>query len=811
MDNKEREYFLASVEAEEDWLDQVSRRLSLPSVAASQTPSRKASKPSLPGSVGPVTRATRKRRMSQQSAHDSTESPQAGPPGKKSTRDDSALLQKLELMISGVRSDIAKSEVNTVAKIDSKVDDLSSKLTERLGKTETSLSALENDVARVKTDMLIMKNKSDTQARALSAVVEDIVARKLAKFPKDDPKPRLNSTATSSSFEIKYWDARKSLRAWPVKGPDFSANFITFAEERLKIRSGYLKRSDFTVFPVASPAAAASPDQVIVKFDSVRLRDEIKSNARNLSGTDRSVGLQLEAPDHLRSHYQLFQKLGYNIKSKHPGLKRNVKFDDLEMALVMDIKTSVNSDWKTLSYAEAKDLLKRTKKITPVNKKAELDSLVNLASPSRPENICITDSDDDDFADAVVVPEDDNKDSKRSRRFLSFVNANARSLSPKIESLSDCIIEKDLDLAFLTETWFQDHRDSYATLSEYSDRFSLGIINRNRSIVASNNRQYGGVAIVFRYKTSRLEEFPINNPDEHEVVAAVGKVNGIKGKVFCLSCYAPPNLTRQKADKLLEYISDLVSEGKRRFNDCTVIVCGDFNQWPAEVILEDHPDLAEVTHGPTRGTREIDRSFTNFGRSIIESGTLDPLESEDGSRSDHKMAWARAEFQSIIPKKTTFTYRKYTERGASSFLSALSVQSWDAVYMATTTSEKVVKFQAILDDLMDKYFEMKTVERYESDPPWFNSDVKRRILKRRRVYDRQGRSRKWKKMKAETDKICRNLCSSYIERQKSVLTAPDASRAFYRNVKAFSSKEKPPIFDVKDFFRKRTSCILLKN
>ena len=101
---------------------------------------------------------------------------------------------------------------------------------------------------------------------------------------------------------------------------------------------------------------------------------------------------------------------------------------------------------------------------------------------------------------------------------------------------------------------------------------------------------------------------------------------------------------------------------------------------------------------------------------------------------------------------------------------------------------------------MNTRFKFRTVTRLLSDPPWFNYSIKKRIGKRRKVYDRQGRSRKWKRMKAKTDQICRRLCNAYIERQKRVLTAPDAARAFYRNVKAFKSKEKPPVFDVKDLY-----------
>ena len=649
--------------------------------------------------------------------------------------------------------------------------------------------------------MLTLKKKSDVQARSLSTVVEDIVARKLLNHP---PKPSHTPAPTpTGSFERKYWQARKSLRVWPILGPDLGASLLTFVQDKLKIPSGRLARGDFSIIPVTSPGASGVRDQVIVTFDTIRLRDEIKSAAGNLRGSDRSVGLQLEAPDHLRSHYQSFQKLGFQIKAKHPELKRNVKFDDVDMALVMDIQVSPSSDWKTITHTEAKTLLKRAKKIPrTTNSKAELDALVNLAdSPSKASAVSISDS-DDDYSDAVIIPDndDENTTKKSSSRFLSFVNANARSLAPKIESLSDCLTEKDCDLAFLTETWFQDSRDQYQALRDYADRFSLGIINRNRSICARNSRQYGGVAIAYRFKTSKFDEFQLTNPGEHEVVAAVGKVSGIKGKVFCLAAYAPPNLTRTEAGQLLEFISDVVSEAKRRFRDCTVIICCDFNQWPAENLLDDHPDLAEVTHGPTRGNRSIDRSFVNFKRSVVEANTLEPLETEDGSKSDHRIAWCRAKFKVEVPKIHSYSYRAFSETGASNFLAEISSQSWQQVFAAKTTSSKVEAFQSILDAAMEKCFSYKTVTKHSTDPPWFNSRIKHKILKRRRVYDKSGRSGKCKRMKAETDKICRKLCSAYLEQQRRNLTAHDASRSFYRNVKAYNSKEKPPVFEVKDLY-----------
>lgn len=39
-----------------------------------------------------------------------------------------------------------------------------------------------------------------------------------------------------------------------------------------------------------------------------------------------------------------------------------------------------------------------------------------------------------------------------------------------------------------------------------------------------------------------------------------------------------------------------------------------------------------------------------------------------------------------------------------------------------------------------------------------------------------------------------------MEEQKQVLTALDASRAFFLNVRAYQSKEKPPQFNVSDLY-----------
>ena len=80
--------------------------------------------------------------------------------------------------------------------------------------------------------------------------------------------------------------------------------------------------------------------------------------------------------------------------------------------------------------------------------------------------------------------------------------------------------------------------------------------------------------------------------------------------------------------------------------------------------MAEFTDLREVDVGPTRKDRCIDKIFTNFGRSVSESGTVPPLEPEpgqNGTRSDHRVAFVRAS----LPRVRSYEWLKYQYRYCS--------------------------------------------------------------------------------------------------------------------------------------------------
>ena len=387
-----------------------------------------------------------------------------------------------------------------------------------------------------------------------------------------------------------------------------------------------------------------------------------------------------------------------------------------------------------------------------------------------------------------------------SLKYVVAVNANARSLCPKIESLADCMHEIDADLAVVTETWLQDRSVNDSAI-DLAGQHGLDLFTLNRRNIAANGRQYGGVAVTTRSARTSFKVLELPNPENFEVLCVTGKIRGIGEKVVVIAVYIPPNYPRHRADSCLDYVADVVSEAKRQFASAMIIVAGDWNQWPTDHVLQEHPDMVEVEHGPTRNDRKIDKFLVNFGRSVIESDILPPLDDGMGRESDHLISYLKAAVKKPRQASTTYSYRHYTEEGAARFQDWIASADFGPVLACPDPNEQLNLFLGELESASNACFSLKTTTRRESDPPWINSQVRSLARKRRRIYRREGRSHQWKALMKKTRQLVRKRAAKYWEHQKSTMLQGDANRSFFKNIKAYKSREKPPNFDVRTLFQ----------
>ena len=72
--------------------------------------------------------------------------------------------------------------------------------------------------------------------------------------------------------------------------------------------------------------------------------------------------MRLQIPDYLQRDFQALMSLSYDLKKRHPGLKRNVKFDEEDIGLFMDIKLNEDEEWNRVEPSQAHAAMKKRKR-----------------------------------------------------------------------------------------------------------------------------------------------------------------------------------------------------------------------------------------------------------------------------------------------------------------------------------------------------------------------------------------------------------------------------------------------------------------
>ena len=223
------------------------------------------------------------------------------------------------------------------------------RLSDRMDNVASRVQSNTEKIAEVQTDLeaKLADHKKETREEIDRAVRE------------------LGNVATgrlSRKQEEAYDLHRRSLRMWPVQGPNYAENIKIFLQKKLCLPSGFLadvgqiefKRYFNTRLKTTTPAGAASTpptNEMIVTFKTREIRDKIKSAGINLAGQSEA-GLRIHVPGFLLDSFNALQSVGYLMKQKEADTRRSIKFDDNEHDLVMDVR--IGGEWNRITAAHAK-------------------------------------------------------------------------------------------------------------------------------------------------------------------------------------------------------------------------------------------------------------------------------------------------------------------------------------------------------------------------------------------------------------------------------------------------------------------------
>ena len=161
-----------------------------------------------------------------------------------------------------------------------------------------------------------------------------------------------------------------------------------FIRTKLKIPTGALVDADVAdIRRCRLTRSQQTKSEALVVFADIEARDLVASYARNLAPfidaeNKPTAGLRPDIPGHLGGIHRTLVQYGYAMKRRYGGnFRRNIRFEDSDMTLVIDICIPENGqpgkEWTTVDYQLAK-------KDRKVNNQDEMDEHADrLASKER--------------------------------------------------------------------------------------------------------------------------------------------------------------------------------------------------------------------------------------------------------------------------------------------------------------------------------------------------------------------------------------------------------------------------------------------
>ena len=188
----------------------------------------------------------------------------------------------------------------------------------------------------------------------------------------------------------------------------------------------------------------------------------------------------------------------------------------------------------------------------------------------------------------------------------SLFLSNVMSLAQKIDEVNSVVINANVDVVCITETWLQSHiPDSVVAINGYK------LIRRD-----GRDAIHGGVCMYIKASIP----FTILEDLEEENVSF--EVLWIKLRPTCFPrgissiiagiVYHPPKATNSM---ILDYLTKCLMDLESKYSNCLLLVLGDFNHlniWTTQLRRKSNFNLKQIVHFPTHGQTHSTRFLPIF-------------------------------------------------------------------------------------------------------------------------------------------------------------------------------------------------------
>lgn len=303
---------------------------------------------------------------------------------------------------------------------------------------------------------------------------------------------------------------------------------------------------------------------------------------------------------------------------------------------------------------------------------------------------------------------------------LRAVHINTATCRTKTDEIRDYIIENNVDLAFLTETWLKESGDE-AVLTDLTPS-SHKIFHLPRV-----NRDGGGICVIFSKSLESCLSLKKLEYNTFESVEVVLTINHISECFVCL--YRPPTNQNKKCTK-----SPFISELSNLLNDLSVknsdvMIVGDVNLWfddpndtyvkKATTLLSDHNFTQHITE-PTHDKGHIlDWLIAKEHDSFLLSYNV----VETPFKSDHKAIVFDLDISKPKRKKVKMTIRQTKKIDLDTFRKDI-LDKIQNLHSDSNDLSLLGNFNTSLLSTLDHHAPLKIITITDRPPaPWIDEEI----------------------------------------------------------------------------------------
>ena len=280
-------------------------------------------------------------------------------------------------------------------------------------------------------------------------------------------------------------------------------------------------------------------------------------------------------------------------------------------------------------------------------------------------------------------------------------------------------------------------------------------------------------------------------------------------RIALCALYCKPD--SKKKTLLLDHMSEAYNVLCKKYgSDLDFICAGDTNHLKLDSILSLDSRFTQVVKEWTRNNPPaiLDPVMMTLSHYYQEPNYLEPLDADPdkiGVKSDHRIIICRPINQineQTVKLSRQIKFRPFTSAGFDKMSVWIKDQNWSEVYECVSAHEKAEVFQKILVDKLNDFFPEKTRTVRDNDQPWINHKLKQLDRRRKRIYNKEKKSIKWKSADKQFREECKSAKRMFYKKSVEDLKLKQP-RQWYSCLKKISSYDRkgdfPYVEEISDF------------